>query len=127
MKKANLKPCSNCEVGHLYIAVRDVTVKRQKLSATVRGIVGAFCDHCDEIEFDGTTDSAQRYAQAGHKLVLPGVSSLVVLHQARPLQTRSFHIALFHMAVAFDELWNARYVNRDAVVAGAKCFEQLVN
>lgn len=70
MKKANLKPCSNCEVGHLHIAVRDVTVKRQKLSATVRGIVGAFCDHCDEIEFDGTTDSAQRYAQAGDKLVL---------------------------------------------------------
>ena len=60
MKKLNLKPCTNCEVGHLHKDLRDVIVTRQKASATVEGIVGAFCDHCDEIEFDGTTDSAQR-------------------------------------------------------------------
>ena len=70
MKKAPLKICTNCEVGHLHKAVRDVTVTRQKLSVTVKGIVGAFCDHCDEIEFDDSTDSAQRYAAAGDKLVL---------------------------------------------------------
>ena len=70
MKKVNLKICSNCEVGHLHKAVRNVTITRQKLSVTVKGIAGAFCDHCDEIEFDDATDSAQRYAQAGDKLVL---------------------------------------------------------
>jgi HTH-type transcriptional regulator/antitoxin MqsA len=70
MKKVSLQVCSNCEVGHLHPAVRDVTLIRQKLSATVKGIVGAFCDHCDEIEFDNTTDSAQRYADAGDQLVL---------------------------------------------------------
>jgi YgiT-type zinc finger domain-containing protein len=70
MKKKTLKVCSNCEGGHLHKGVRDVAITRQKLSATVKGIAGAFCDHCDEIEFDDTTDSAQRYAQAGDQLVL---------------------------------------------------------
>ena len=70
MKKANLKPCSNCEVGQLHKDVRDVIVTRQKLIATVKRIAGAFCDHCTEIEFDDTTDSAHRYATAGDKLVL---------------------------------------------------------
>lgn len=70
MKKETLKVCSNCEHGHLHKEIRDVTITRQKLSATVMRIAGAFCDHCDEIEFDDTTDSAQRYAEAGDHLVL---------------------------------------------------------
>lgn len=70
MKKVSLQVCSNCEVGHLHPDVRDVPLIRQKLSTTVKCIVGAFCDHCDEIEFDNTTDSAQRYADAGDQLVL---------------------------------------------------------
>jgi HTH-type transcriptional regulator/antitoxin MqsA len=70
MKKMSFQVCSNCEVGHLHQDVRDVTLTRQKLSATVNGIVGAFCDHCDEIVFDDNTDSAQRYAEAGDELVL---------------------------------------------------------
>jgi HTH-type transcriptional regulator / antitoxin MqsA len=70
MKKKLLKVCSHCEVGHLQKDVRDVVVTRQKLSAKVKGIAGEFCNHCDEIEFDESTDSAQRYADAGDKLVL---------------------------------------------------------
>jgi HTH-type transcriptional regulator/antitoxin MqsA len=70
VKKRPSKLCPNCETGHLHQAVRDVTLTRQKLSLNVQGIAGAFCDHCDEIEFDGTTDSAQRYAEAGDQLVL---------------------------------------------------------
>ena len=70
MKKRPFKLCPNCETGHLHQAVRDVTITRQKLSLNVQGIAGAFCDHCDEIEFDGSTDSAQRYAEAGDLLVL---------------------------------------------------------
>ena len=70
MKKESLKVCSNCEEGHLHRGVRDITITRQKLSAKVKNIAGAFCDHCDEIEFDDTTDSAQRYASAGDQLVL---------------------------------------------------------
>jgi HTH-type transcriptional regulator / antitoxin MqsA len=70
MKNETLKVCSNCEDGHLHHGVRNVTITRQKRSAAVAGIVGAFCDHCDEIEFDDTTDSAQRYAEAGDPLVL---------------------------------------------------------
>jgi len=70
MEAETIKVCPTCEVGHLYKDVRDVTVKRQKLGAKVKAIVGAFCEHCDEIEFDETTDSAQRYAMAGDELVL---------------------------------------------------------
>ena len=70
MKKEIIKICSNCEDGHLHKGVRDVIITRQKLNATVKKIAGSFCDHCDEIEFDETTDSAQRYAEAGDQLVL---------------------------------------------------------
>ena len=70
LTKQSLQFCSHCEEGHLHHGTRDVTITRQKLVATVRDIVGAFCDHCDEIEFDDTTDSAQRYAAAGDTLVL---------------------------------------------------------
>ena len=70
MKNVDLRICSNCEVGLLHKDVRDVTVNRKKLSATVSSIAGAFCDHCTEIEFDDTTDSARRYTQASDELVL---------------------------------------------------------
>lgn len=70
MKKENLRICANCETGHLQRAVRDVKITRQNLSATVKNIAGLFCDACHEIEFDSNTDSAQRYAAAGDKLVL---------------------------------------------------------
>jgi HTH-type transcriptional regulator / antitoxin MqsA len=70
MKKETFKACSNCENGHLHKDVRDVTITRQKLSATVKEIAGSFCDHCDEIEFDDATNSAQRYAEAGDQLIL---------------------------------------------------------
>ena len=70
MKKTILKVCPNCEEGHLHKDVRDVTISRQKLTTTVKDIAGQFCDHCDEIEFDDSTDSAQRYAAAGDQLVL---------------------------------------------------------
>jgi len=57
MKKEVLKVCSNCEEGHLHKGVRDIAIKSQKLSATVKKIAGAFCDHCDEIEFNDTRRS----------------------------------------------------------------------
>ena len=70
MKKENLSICTNCETGHLHRAIRDVKIIRQSLKATVKNIAGLFCDKCNEIEFDDNTDSAQRYAAAGDKLVL---------------------------------------------------------
>lgn len=70
MNNVHFKVCSNCEDGHLHQEVRDVTITRQELSTLVKGIAGAFCDRCNEIEFDDTTDSAQRYAAAGDQLVL---------------------------------------------------------
>jgi len=70
MKKENLRICTNCETGHLHKAVRNVKITRRGLSETVKNIAGLFCDACDEIEFDNSTDSAKRYAAAGDKLVL---------------------------------------------------------
>ena len=70
IKKEALKICPQCEKGYLHAEIRDVTLTRHKLTTTVKNIAGAFCDHCDEIEFDGATDSPQRYAQAGDQLVL---------------------------------------------------------
>lgn len=65
-----MKLCSNCDEGHLHQTIRDVTITNQKLSTMVIGVAGLFCDYCDDIEFDEATDSAQRYADAGDKLVL---------------------------------------------------------
>lgn len=70
MKTEEPRSCSNCEEGHLHKGVRNVKVTRKGLSMTVKNIAGLFCDHCDEIEFDESTDSATRYAAAGDKLVL---------------------------------------------------------
>ena len=70
MKNEHLKVCSHCRNGHLHKDVRDVTITRQELSATVKNIAGDFCDQCEEIEFDDSTDSAQRYAEVGDQLVL---------------------------------------------------------
>lgn len=86
MKKETLKVCSNCEDGHLRKGICDVTITRQKLSATVKGIAGAFCDHCDEIEFDDTTDSAQRYAEAGDQLVLQNRAAAALKMQRKKLK-----------------------------------------
>ena len=70
MKTELLRLCQNCEEGRLHKDVRNVKVTRKGLSVTVKNIAGLFCDQCDEIEFDDSTDSAQRYAVAGDKLVL---------------------------------------------------------
>lgn len=87
IKKEALKICPQCEEGHLHAEIRDVTLTRHKLSATVRNIAGAFCDHCDEIEFDGATDSAQRYAEAGDQLVLENRATVAAkLKDSNPYQ-----------------------------------------
>jgi len=62
--------CSNCAQGTLHADTRDITIIRGNLQTTIVGVVGEFCDKCDEIEFDDPTDSAQRYADAGDTLVL---------------------------------------------------------
>ena len=66
----SLKICQNCETGHLHFDVRDVTITRNSLSTTVSQIAGLYCDACEEIEFDDSTDSAKRFAEAGDWLVL---------------------------------------------------------
>jgi YgiT-type zinc finger domain-containing protein len=64
-----LRRCGNCRVGILKPDVRDVAIVRQSRRTVVRNIHGSFCNQCGEIEFDAGTDSAQRYASAGDRLV----------------------------------------------------------
>jgi len=70
MENTKVQTCSNCEVGHLEKDTRDIKITRQTRSAVVSNVHGFFCNNCNEIEFDDTTDSATRYAEAGDKLVL---------------------------------------------------------
>jgi HTH-type transcriptional regulator/antitoxin MqsA len=70
MKTELQRRCSNCEEGQLHADVRNVRITHKGLNTTVKNIAGLFCDKCDEIEFDASTDSAQRYAEAGDKIVL---------------------------------------------------------
>ena len=70
MKTEPHTACPNCETGRLHKGVRSVKIACKGLNATVKNVAGLFCDHCDEIEFDESTDSAKRYAAAGDNLVL---------------------------------------------------------
>ena len=70
MENTKVRTCSNCEVGQLEKDTRDVKITRQTRSVIVQHVHGLFCNNCNEIEFDDTTDSAARYAEAGDNLVL---------------------------------------------------------
>lgn len=69
-QSTSVKPCPVCETGQMHYAIQNVTIKRRGLSAKVKGVAGWHCDHCDEIDFDLSTDSAQRWASAGDALVM---------------------------------------------------------
>lgn len=69
-QQVQAKACPECEGGHLHYAVRDVQVARRGEKAVVPQVAGLFCDACDHIDFDETTDSGDRYAAVGDELVL---------------------------------------------------------
>jgi len=70
MEKSTVKPCQVCAEGKLHYDVRDIDISRKGLIASVPRIAGWFCDHCEEIDFDEDTDSAERFAKAGDDLVI---------------------------------------------------------
>jgi HTH-type transcriptional regulator/antitoxin MqsA len=70
MEKFNVKECQVCDAGKLHYDMRDLEISRRGLSAVVPRIAGWFCDHCGEIDFDESTDSGDRFANAGDELVL---------------------------------------------------------
>ena len=62
--------CRECGALHPTYATRDVEIVRRGLKARVPSISGWFCRECNEIEFDESTDSLQRWAAAGDDLVI---------------------------------------------------------
>lgn len=62
--------CEQCEKGELHKVTRDVEISHKHLKKTVQDVSGLFCDVCEEIIFDKTTDSATRFAAASDVLVL---------------------------------------------------------
>lgn len=64
--------CRECGIAHPVYDTRGVVIKRRGLNARVENISGWFCvnPNCEEIEFDESTDSLQRWALAGDELVL---------------------------------------------------------
>ena len=62
--------CRACGAAAPAYDTRDVEVVRRGLKAVVPAVSGWFCSHCDEIEFDESTDSLQRWAAAGDALVM---------------------------------------------------------
>lgn len=64
--------CRECGIAHPVYETRDVEIKRRGLNATVKNVSGWFCmsPNCEEIEFDESTDSLQRWAMKGDELVL---------------------------------------------------------
>ena len=62
--------CRECGTAHAGYATRDVEIVRRGLKTIVPAVTGWFCANCEEIEFDESTDSLQRWAAAGDALVL---------------------------------------------------------
>jgi HTH-type transcriptional regulator/antitoxin MqsA len=62
--------CRACGAAAPAYDTRDVEVVRRGLKTVVAAVSGWFCRHCDEIEFDESTDSLQRWAAAGDALVI---------------------------------------------------------
>ena len=62
--------CRECGDSSPAYDTRDVEIVRRGLKAVVPAVCGWFCSHCDEIEFDESTDSLQRWAAAGDALVM---------------------------------------------------------
>lgn len=69
-QKEQAEVCPECEGGHLHYAVRDIPIARRGEKAVVPHVAGLFCDACDNVEFDESTDSGDRYAAVGDELVL---------------------------------------------------------
>lgn len=62
--------CRACGASSPVHDTRDLDIVRRGLKAAVPAVTGWFCTQCDEIEFDESTDSLQRWADAGDALVL---------------------------------------------------------
>lgn len=69
-KQAAPAVCRECGTAHPIFHTRDVEIVRRGLKAMVPAVSGWFCTDCNEIEFDESTDSFQRWAAAGDALVL---------------------------------------------------------
>ena len=69
-KQPGPQTCRECGSQHPVYDTRDVEIVRRGLKAVVPGVRGWFCKACGEIEFDASTDSLQRWADAGDALVL---------------------------------------------------------
>lgn len=70
MKQAAPDVCRECGAAHPVYDIRDLTIVRRGIKAIVPAVSGWFCAQCDEIEFDESTDSMERWASAGDDLVL---------------------------------------------------------
>ena len=68
--KKTIKVCPVCDEGKLHYEIKDINIIRRGLSRLVPSVAGWHCSHCNEIDFDETTDSGERFANAGDELVL---------------------------------------------------------
>ena len=64
--------CRECGFSKPVFRTRDVEVTCRGKSITVENVTGWFCasPNCQEIEFDESTDSLNRWAKAGDALVV---------------------------------------------------------
>lgn len=69
-KQAAPEVCRECGVAHPMYDTRNVEIVRRGLKTVVPSVSGWFCANCEEVEFDESTDSLQRWAAAGDALVL---------------------------------------------------------
>jgi HTH-type transcriptional regulator / antitoxin MqsA len=115
--------CRECGMAHPVYDTRDVVIARRGLEAMVKNVSGWFCvnPNCDEIEFDESTDSLQRWAAAGDELVLKDRQRAKAIGQRLRQARQKLHLSQIEAALLAGGGHNAfsRYENGGALPVAA--------
>lgn len=123
--------CRECGVAHPVYQTRDLEITRRGRKAIVPHLSGWFCTACGEIEFDDSTDSLDKWAAAGDKLVMAARAAAQKVGDELKRARQALHITQVEAAQLAGGGHNAfsRYEKGDAtpVVAVPTLFVLLQN
>ncbi|QEI05465.1 helix-turn-helix domain-containing protein [Pigmentiphaga aceris] len=122
-RQAAPEVCRECGTPHPVYEIRDVKIAHRGLEASVADIRGWFCvdPACEEIEFDESTDSLERWVAAGDALVLKERARAKQIGERLRRSRQTLHLSQVEAAALAGGGHNAfsRYENGGALPVAA--------
>ena len=122
-RQAAPEVCRECGTPHPVYEIRNVKIAHRGLEASVADIRGWFCvdPACEEIEFDESTDSLERWVAAGDALVLQDRTRAKIIGQRLRQSRQSLHLSQLDASLLAGGGHNAfsRYENGGAMPVAA--------